>query len=258
MKFLLTFLFVWFNYCLFSNDFGNTNFLFEPDSTQIPKDVIIRKISMKGNKVTKERIIQRELLFKEKDTIPVEELQNTLQQSRKNLINTSLFNFVTLDSIPVEGTTNQIDINIEFVERWYIWPVPILEFADRNFNEWLKKKDWSRLNYGLFLTWNNFRGRREKLILFTRFGYDQKYELAYVIPYINRKQTWGMGFAGGLSQNHEIAYNSYDSVYDPEEGKMKMEGNKEFYYKSETEYPKKEIFAYIEAYHRKGIHNINC
>ncbi|OQX74252.1 MAG: hypothetical protein B6D61_11755 [Bacteroidetes bacterium 4484_249] len=243
MRFLLTFLLLLICFVSFSIDFTDTPFTIDPDTTEIPDKVVIRKITFKGNKVTKERIIERELLFHENDTIISDELSNTLQQSRKNLVNTSLFNFVTIDSIPVEGTIDQIDVNIEFVERWYIWPVPIFEFADRNFNEWLKKKDWTRLNYGMFLTWNNFRGRREKLILFTRFGYDQKYELAYVIPYINRKQTWGMGFAGGLSQNHEIAYNSID--------------NKEVYYKSETEHPRQEIFAYVEAYHRKGIHNVN-
>ena len=136
-----------------------------------------------------------------------------------------------------------MDVKLSFVERWYIWPVPILEFADRNVNEWLKKKDWSRINYGMFLTWNNFRGRREKVVLFTRFGFDQKYELSYQIPYINKKQTWGVGAAGGFAQNHEIAYNSID--------------NREVYYSDEKVSPKQEIFAYAEAYHRKGIHNMH-
>lgn len=217
----------------------------------LPSKVIIRKITLTGNKITKERIIRRELLVKENDTIAVQDLSLALQQSRKNLINTSLFNFVTIDSIPVEGSTDQIDLNFEFIERWYIWPVPIFEFADRNFNEWLSKKDWSRLNYGLFLTWNNFRGRREKLIVYARFGYDQKYELSYQKPYINKKQTWGLGVAGGFSQNHEIAYNSFDTLVDP------PIGNNEVYFKSEIQYPRRKYYAYAETYYRKGIHNIN-
>jgi len=217
----------------------------------LPSKVIIRKITLTGNKITKERIIRRELLVKENDTIAVQDLSLALQQSRKNLINTSLFNFVTIDSIPVEGSTDQIDLNFEFIERWYIWPVPIFEFADRNFNEWLSKKDWSRVNYGLFLTWNNFRGRREKLIVYARFGYDQKYELSYQKPYINKKQTWGLGVAGGFSQNHEIAYNSFDTLVDP------PIGNNEVYFKSEIQYPRRKYYAYAETYYRKGIHNIN-
>ena len=227
-----------------------------PDSLNLPENVIIRNISFTGNKITKERIIRRELLFKENDTIPVKEVSDILQQSRKNLVNTSLFNFVTIDSIPVENSTDQLDITFEFIERWYIWPVPIFELADRNFNEWIKKRDWSRINYGVFLTWNNFRGRREKLMLYTRFGYDQRYELSYRIPYINKKQTWGMGFAGGWTQNHEMAYNSYDTIITPD-GQKELQGNREFYYKSESDYPKREIFAYTEAFYRKGIHTTN-
>jgi hypothetical protein len=150
---------------------------------------------------------------------------------------------VTYDSIPVEGTANLLDVHFDFIERWYIWPVPILELADRNFNEWLKKMDFNRINYGFFLTWNNFRGRRERLEIYTRFGYDEKYQILYQIPYVNKKQTLGLGFSGGWAQNHEIAYNSVD--------------NKEVYFKSESVYPQKVYFARSEAYYRKGIHNLH-
>ncbi len=214
-----------------------------PDSIVQSSFVIIRDISFSGNNITKERIIRRELLFNENDTIPINNISKIFKESRQNLVNTSLFNIVHIDSIPVENSPGQLDVKLSFVEQWYIWPVPILEFADRNVNEWLKKKDWSRINYGMFLTWNNFRGRREKLVLFTRFGFDQKYELSYQIPYINKKQTWGVGAAGGFAQNHEIAYNSID--------------NREVYYRDEEVSPKQEVFAYTEAYHRKGIHNMH-
>ncbi len=209
------------------------------DSLQIPGDFIINKITLDGNKVTKEKIILRELQFKTGDTIPSAEIEQVLKQSRDNLLNTSLFNFVKIDTVPV--AENIFDIEITFVERWYVWPAPILEFADRNFNAWWQKKDLSRLNYGLFLTWNNFRGRRERVVLLLRFGYNQKYELSYKIPYINKKQTWGIGFGSGFQQSHEIAYMSFD--------------NKEQYYKIEKGFAKRSIFAYGEAYHRKGIHN---
>ncbi|MEZ5195400.1 MAG: POTRA domain-containing protein, partial [Bacteroidales bacterium] len=226
MKFSFTFLIGLFFYLsVFSSSFIEGEASRKSDTTVDGDFVIIHKIILLGNKITKDRIIFRELIFSEDDTIAAGTLDEKLQQSRKNLVNTSLFNFVTISYMLIEDSANLVDVTIEFIERWYVWPVPIFEFADRNFNEWLKKRDWSRLNYGVFLTWNNFRGRREKLILYARFGYDQKYELSYQIPYINRKQTWGMGFAGGLSQNHEIPYNSVD--------------NKEVYYKSEEFYPKR-------------------
>ncbi|MCD4697720.1 MAG: hypothetical protein K8S16_15960 [Bacteroidales bacterium] len=221
--------------------FGPEGFAQQADTTDVKGYAVIRNIQFTGNKITKERIIQRELLFHESDTILRSDLDEKLQQSRKNLMNTSLFNFVTIDTAPVPSQKNHLDVTIDFLERWYIWPVPILEFADRNFNEWLKKKDWGRLNYGMFLTWNNFRGRREKLVVFTRFGYDEKYQIGYQIPYINRKQTIGLGFAGGFSQNHEISYNSDE--------------NKEIYYNDENKQVRREVYTYSELYYRKGIHN---
>ncbi|NOX45580.1 MAG: hypothetical protein GXO89_01205 [Chlorobi bacterium] len=241
MRQLLFSFFIVFALNTFSCTKGNAANL--PDSVSSVDYFIIRNIEFSGNKITKKRIIQRELLFKENDTIPVSEISSVFEQSRQNLVNTSLFNIVHIDSVPVKSDPKLLDVKLGFTERWYVWPVPILEFADRNINEWLKKKDWRRVNYGMFLTWNNFRGRREKLILFTRFGYDQKYELSYQIPYINKKQTWGLGVAGGFAQNHEIAYSSVD--------------NKEVYYREENESPKREVFAYAEAYHRKGIYNMH-
>lgn len=203
--------------------------------------VVVGSIEFEGNKITKERIIYRELLFRQGDTLEVNRLDALIEQSQKNLMNTSLFNFVTFRLNRPDSTTPQVDLMIEFIERWYIWPVPIIELADRNFNEWLKKMDFKRINYGLYMTWNNFRGRRERLVLYTRFGYDERYNIGYHIPYINKKQTLGLGFAGGFSRNHEIAYNSVE--------------NKEIYYRSETDYPRSVYFGYSEVSYRKGIHN---
>ena len=205
--------------------------------------VIVKSLSYSGNKITRERIVQREILFNAGDTLTIADLREQTEQSRKNLVNTSLFNFVTTNIIYVEGDPLVAEVEFSFIERWYIWPVPIFEFADRNFNEWLKKRDWNRLNYGMFLTWNNFRGRREKVVVYTRFGYDENYNVSYQIPYINKKQTVGIGFAGGFSQNHEIAYNSDE--------------NKEVYFKSEDYYPQRKYFGYTELYFRKNIHNLH-
>jgi outer membrane protein assembly factor BamA len=202
---------------------------------------IINTIQFTGNKVTRDRIIQREILFDQGDTLVYEKFIADVAQSQRNLMNTSLFNFVTFDTVLVKGSQNKVDVTVDLLERWYIWPVPIFEFADRNFNAWLQKMDWNRLNYGMFLTWNNFRGRREKLIVYTRFGFDENYHFKYQIPYINKKQTLGIGFAGGFMQNHEIAYNSKDNL--------------EVFYRNEDTHARREIFGYTEIYYRKGIHN---
>ena len=50
-----------------------------------------------------------------------------------------------------------------------------------------------------------------------------------------------MGFSGGYSRNHEIAYNS--------------DNNKEVFYNTEKHYARKKGFGYAELYIRKNIHN---
>lgn len=218
---------------------GQTN---NPETNDSTKNtpIYIRNITLTGNKVTKDKIINRELLLKENDSIGENNLQERIDRSHQNLMNTSLFNFVTFETSKIPDS-DSIDVQVEFIERWYIWPVPLFEFADRNLSEWLRKKDWSRLNYGFNLTWDNFRGRREKLLVYALFGFDEKYRLNYQIPFVNKKQTLGLGFGVGYNRNHEISYNSND--------------NKEIYYKTEDYYAKKEFYAQTEIYYRKSIHN---
>ncbi|MCD4746124.1 MAG: hypothetical protein K8R58_07480 [Bacteroidales bacterium] len=211
------------------------------DTSKTHDYFIINNIKITGNKLTKDYIIHRELLFKVNDTINRSKLSLLLKNSRDNLINTSLFNFVYIDTSDIAENPDRIDININVIERWYIWPFPIFEIADRNFNSWWKSKDYSKINYGLFLTIDNFRGRKETLVLYTRFGYDEKYRLSYKNPYINKAKTIGMGFGGGFAQNHEVSYMTVD--------------NEVKYFKEENSYPKREIFSYLEFFLRKNINN---
>ena len=127
-----------------------------PDSKLVIRDIVVE-----GNKVTKEKIIFRELVFQKGDTIAKMELLSAFDRSRDNLKNLSIFNFVSFDAKHFPG--NRIDVIISVTERWYIWPTPIFEIADRNFSAFLEDFDWSHTNYGLWLKWNNFRGRNELL-----------------------------------------------------------------------------------------------
>ena len=98
--------------------------------------LIIRDVVIEGNKVTKRNIILRELVFVRGDTIEKMELLTTLERSKENLLNLSIFNFVSFDVKHFPG--NRIDVIITVQERWYIWPTPIFEFADRNFSSFLE------------------------------------------------------------------------------------------------------------------------
>ena len=159
----------------------------------------INDIVISGNKVTHESVILRELLFSAGDTIYKMQLIPALQRSRENLLNLSLFNFVYLNVVHLGN--NFIDVTIQITERWYIWPVPILEYADRNFNEFINNWEWEKINYGAWLKWNNFRGRNELLTGKLRLGYIKEYALSYSKPNMGKRQTHGI--SGGISVNHQ-------------------------------------------------------
>ncbi len=165
--------------------------------------VYITEVSIEGNKLTKEKIIYRELLFKVGNQVTLNELDEIITKSRENLLNTSLFNFVTIAYFIVE---DNVEIKIKLQERWYIWPYPVLEHADRNFSSFLKNAEWSRVDYGLFVLINNFRGRKEILKLKTIFGYNNRLVLYYNKPFFDKKQKFGFGIDVDYFRNHEVPY----------------------------------------------------
>jgi len=231
--FLLIFLFLF----SFSFIFSQTDSISENKN---PNDyVVINEISIIGNKVTKSHIILREIPFQSGDTIRKSLLQGKLKSVKENLLNASLFNFVTVDTIPTG--IERVNILVTVAERWYTWPVPIFEVQERNFNEWWKTKNHERVNYGFFLNRENFRGRKEELSVYAQFGYTKKYGIAYDIPYLTRKQTSGAGFSFSYARNHEVPYMTLD--------------NRQIYFKNSDEYVRQEFAGRLKYYYRKGIHN---
>jgi outer membrane protein assembly factor BamA len=199
--------------------------------------VRIDRIIITGNKRTIDQVVLRELMFQDGQFISSNALQDILDISRRNLLNTSLFNFVKIHSL--DRGHGHIWIYISLTERWYIWPGPILEIADRNFNSWWRQKDWSRLNYGFILTHTNFRGRREALQVLVRMGTWQHYRLAYSVPYIDRRQRSGLFFSASYLRNREIGYKSRD--------------NRLLWLKDPGNYVRQETLGKIRYQFRQGI-----
>lgn len=210
------------------------------DDTIVNDNYFIKKINIKGNETTKEKIIIRELTFHENDSISENNLKDKIDNTKENLLNTLLFNFVTINykNIPL---SKNIEINIELIERWYIWPFPIFKFSERNFNTWWKNKNLSRINYGTFISDNNFRGRKELMQIKLNFGYDSEISLLYQIPYINKKQNFGIGFTAGIIANHETNYLTFN--------------DKLLYFKDNDDYVKETFFSQIIFSYRNKIHN---
>jgi outer membrane protein assembly factor BamA len=170
----------------------------------------VDRVIIIGNKITRNRIIERELSLKPGDTIRASALQGSLQWDKNKLYNLRLFNTVAVRAL--ELPSNHMDILVELTERWYIFPVPIFELSDRNFNEWWNNynHDFSRINYGLRLYKNNFRGRNESLRFTAQFGYVRKFDLQYRIPNLDRKQKQGLTFNFDYGTPRNLAYKTLD------------------------------------------------
>ncbi|PLX12250.1 MAG: hypothetical protein C0597_13710 [Marinilabiliales bacterium] len=191
-----------FFFVLFSSIFSYSQKQHEASTT-----CIINKIIISGNTLTKEDVVKRELEFELGEEISLYELPELIERSRENLLNTSLFNFVT---ITYTCDSNNLAMIIDMQERWYVWPYPVLEHADRNFSSFLKNQEWSRINYGLYLLINNFRGRKEILKLKTIFGFNNELNLFYYKPYVDKNQKIGIGLDLRYIRNHEVPFNVFN------------------------------------------------
>ncbi len=168
--------------------------------------VVIDSILLSGNKRTKDNIILRELDFKQGDLLSIDEVNVRFANNRLRLINTRLFNDAKLNISNWREDT--INIEIDLREGWYIYPMPIFELADRNFNVWWVEQNhrFNRINLGLRFYYLNFTGRNDRLKIATQFGYTQKMEAKYQLPFANKKQTLGFSVNGLFSRNREVAY----------------------------------------------------
>ena len=200
---------------------------------------IVDSINIQGNYITKKNIILRELQYTVKDTISRESLKSFIERSRENILNTSLFNFVNIECVLIQG--NKFKININVIERWYLWPYPVFEFADRNFNMWLKDKDLSRINYGFYIEENNFRGKKEILRLRVKRGFNEEYSMTYIIPYFDKNQESGLNFLFAFKRTHDIPYMSID--------------NKLIYLKQINKYSIYQYNCEVDYSYRQGLYN---
>jgi outer membrane protein assembly factor BamA len=177
---------------------------------------IIKSIEISGNKVTRDVTILREIEFSEGDTIQSSHIEVVLKQAKNNLLNISLFHFVNIHfkdvaELNTKDQHKHINVFIEVSERWYTWPVPFAYLEERNFNDWLKHKDLSRLSYGAIIVRENFRGRREQISFGFKTGFNQMLTLRYTNPAIDKKQSLGMGFTFSFSRDHNIFYRTDDN-----------------------------------------------
>ena len=234
---------------LFSNVNAIANYNQEVINSLHQNSYNISDIIIIGNKITKDVTILRELSIKKDQTIILEELEDLIIESKNNLTNTNLFNFITLK---YEIIDSDIIIKIEVTERWYVWPYPIFEVSERNFNIWWEDfkssdyKDFSRLNYGVFINIENFRGLNELVMIKLRRGFKEHYLFRYENLYINKKKTLGLNSQIELFRRKKTYYNTLN--------------NELQYFNNNNTYTSKDLIINFELIYRNNLktkHKLN-
>jgi outer membrane protein assembly factor BamA len=169
----------------------------------------VKHIHISGNKKTKTSIIERELVFHLEDAYSQSDLDQAIEQSRRQLINLNLFNRVVItDSLLPEGAWS---MRIQVVEKWYIWPIPFVEYADRNFTQWQDfRLDPERTNYGMYFFWYNLRGRNETFKLTLSDGYTRNLGVEYRIPWVDKNKKHGLAVSAFHRRNREVWLNTIE------------------------------------------------
>jgi outer membrane protein assembly factor BamA len=167
-------------------------------------EIIIDSIEIYGNDRTKSEIILRELLFQKSDTLNQNELVGKIRTGKENLLKTPLFNEVDFSVEKIDSS--KIKIRIDVKERWYLWPEASIYYIDRNFSNWLKEKDWSRLDLGVGVVKYNFRGRNEKLSFFLFIGYDEELYFKYDNFFLDKKRNHALSAELDFKRRKETPY----------------------------------------------------
>ncbi len=167
--------------------------------------VCIKDLTVNGTKKTRIYIVYREIHFKKGDSIVISDLYKELEQARFQVYNTTLFNEVKFELVALD--TANVQINVQVLERWYLYPVPQFKWIDRNFNEWYRtyKASLSRVNYGIKFVHYNLSGRRDQLRIYFINGYTRNISFSYTAPYSNKKLTEGFTIGAGYLQKRELS-----------------------------------------------------
>lgn len=188
MRLILTFLF-----CLIFGipiSKGNSDSQLVKNSNDSVGVVIINGLAR-----TKERTIYREINFEPGRKIACSD--SLLERWELRISSLSLFNEVTCKQV-------NDTLVISVIEEFYYWFYPQGGFADRNFYNWAKTKQLTRLYFGGDFAFFNLFGLNHTLMLTVVGGYNQIYGLSYELPSSKYSNGWGGKFKTSYSQSHEI------------------------------------------------------
>lgn len=169
-------------------------------------------INILGLENTRRQTVLMEIPFSQGDVILDTDLADLLSEAKNRLLNTFIFS--SAEVVVTDWTPdNHISIEVNLEEAWAIYPIPLFELADRNFNVWWveNERDWRRVNYGLNTIHSNLTGRADRLSLLLQSGYTQKLEIEYKAPYLFDNINWGYSFNVLYTRNKEVNYSTVDN-----------------------------------------------
>jgi outer membrane protein assembly factor BamA len=210
--------------------------------------VTIRKFVVTGNRITKERIVLREVYLEKGKAYPMPFILESIQNGKRNLINTTLFVDASVEFR--NWVNDSLDIVVDVKERWYWFPFPLFKPIDRNWNVWINNYNMSlsRVNYGLKLLGNNVTGRNDKLTLYLVNGYTKQVALTYQNPYMGKNLKNGYSVEFSYSKNREINYITED--------------NEQIFYKNENDFVRSKLvigagYSYRKASNERHTFKLN-
>lgn len=203
--------------------------------------VYIDSIFYEGNVKTQRYILRRELGFKENDSLPLVHLQTILLENRSRILNTGLFKEAEINVKSWNTQTNHISLHVKVREAWYIYPIPVFDLADRNFNVWWNEFNGSlkRVNYGIKFSHNNLTGQQDALKATFQLGYSPRLELDYSWPFFGKQRAWRFKTEFLYSQNRESYYTT--------------ENDKLVFYRTETNYALQRLRFVTSLEHRTTL-----
>ena len=127
----------------------------------------ITKIEIFGNRKTKPNVILRELLFRQNESVTIDQIS----AAQKRVQSLRLFTRVRFD---ISGEKDLYTLNITVNEQWYIFIYPTF---------YMNEKSWNKISYGASLRYYNFLGRNIYLKMKAVHGYNPMYRFIYHNPW---------------------------------------------------------------------------
>ncbi|MCW8919282.1 MAG: outer membrane protein assembly factor BamA [Gammaproteobacteria bacterium] len=156
------------------------------------KRVYVRRITISGNKQTEDKVLRREMRQMEGGWIA----STKVERSRTRLNRLGFFDEVKVATPTVPGTTNQVDLDIDVVERE--------SFGSFNFG--IGYGDEQGFTMNTSVDWENFMGSGQRFsINFNNSDVDTEYSIDVTDPYYTMD---------GVSRNLKIFYRESDSATD--------------------------------------------